>query len=264
MTYHKRSAVKRKCAHCDATFKSNHKSRLYCCQSCNTLAWRARHGHTGAAKPPAPATGAALAFSAQTIGVVTLGAALGSLAAQGGTYVAQQLFQGGSGLELLQTQVHQLHQHLGLAAAPPPAARGAGFLPAALRAATAPRVPIRVGDRRVPFVRLDYHGHVLYHDPEQGLVLWEEQPGQCHRVHSEQQLAALAATPPGAPALPVVIPLAEELFGAKFLADIAQQAAQEAADSARWKAAFDSVLATDSEASSPPAGTDAPATLSAG
>ena len=98
MTYHKRPVQTRKCAHCRTKFESNHKSRLYCCQSCNTLAWRVRQG-----SPAAPCTLRAagptsdLPFTARTVGVV----AAGNLAAQAGAYMAQQLWQGGTDTEVL-------------------------------------------------------------------------------------------------------------------------------------------------------------------
>ena len=243
MTYHKRSAVKRKCAHCHSKFESNHKSRLYCCQSCNTLACRARRGRPAVAKPQKPAFGAPLELSAQTIGVVTLGATLGSLAAQGGTYLAQQLTQGGSDFELLRAEVRHLRQELGFVPSLPKPPHGAAFLPAALRTATAPVVQLRVGDGLVPFVRLSYHGHVLYHHPEQGVVLWEEGPGKHSRVHSEQQLAQLAAHLPTPKALPAALSLGDDFFGAQFLADMQQFAAQEAATSAAMDAAFRVMIA---------------------
>lgn len=183
MTYHKRPVQTRKCAHCRTQFECAHKSRLYCCQSCNTLACRARkqastgNGRAGEARP---ARGDVL-FSAHNVGVVAVGSALGTLAAQGGTYLAQQLIQGGSDLELLRAEVRQLRQALRVVSVLPELPSGVAFLPVALRTATAPIVSLAVGGRAVPFVRLSYHGHVLYHHPEQGVVLWEERPGKYHR-----------------------------------------------------------------------------------
>ena len=248
MTYHKRAAVLRKCAHCRIKFESNHKSRLYCCQSCNTLACRARRGHAAVAKPQLSASGATLELSGQNIGVVTLGATLGSLAAQGGTYLAQQLTQGGSDLELLRADLRQLRQDLRLPPAPPKTLPGADFLPAALRAAKGPVVPLAVGSRVAPFVRLLYYGHVLYNHPAQGLVLWEERPGKHHRVHSEQQLDQLAAhpqTPTVAAAALAPLSLGGDFFGAQFLADMQQLAVQEAAASAAMDAALRVIMAPE-------------------
>ena len=248
MTYHKRSAVVRKCAHCRTKFESNHKSRLYCCQSCNTLAWKARQGPAGAAKPTRPPVGASLDLSAQTVGVVALGSALGALAVEGGTYLAQQLTQGGSDFELLRADVRQLRQDLGLPIAPPKKSLSADFLPEALRAVTGPVVQLAVGGRMAPFVRLSYHGHVLYHHPDQGLVLWEERSGKCHHVHSEQQLDQLAAHPPTpivAAAALAPLSLGDDFFGAQFLADMQQRAVQEAAASAAMDAALRVMLAPE-------------------
>lgn len=253
MTYHKRPATVRRCAHCRTRFESTHKSRLYCCQSCNTLAWKARQGPAGAAKPPRSASRAALDLSAQTIGVVTLGAALGSLAAQGGTYLAQQFTQGGSDWERLRAELRQLRQDLGGPPVPPKSLPGAAFLPQALRAATGPVVQLDAGGGKVPFVRLSYHGHVLYHRPDQGVVVWEERPGKYHRVHSEQQLAKLAAHPPVPIATAAALPLGDDLFGAQFVADLQQLAVQEAAAAAAMEAAVRGMLALEKRADSPPA-----------
>ena len=136
VTYHKRPLQTRKCAHCRTKFKSNHKSRLYCCQSCNTLAWRARHGATAAEARTNAAwpVGGDLAFSAQTVGVV----AAGTLAANAGTYLAQQLWQGGTETEVLRAEVKAQFADIRAAVGLPPMASSASFVPAAIRAATGP------------------------------------------------------------------------------------------------------------------------------
>ena len=207
MTYHKRPVQTRKCAHCRTPFESNHQSRLYCCQSCNTLAWRARHGVTaangraGAARP----AGGELPFSARTVGVVAAGSAVGALAAQAGTYLAQQLWQGGTETDRLRADVRAqfagLRADLGL----PPERAPASFVPAAVRAATGPvRHLGPAGGPLAPFVEVPYHGHALYYCAAEDVLLWSPAPDTYRRVSGAPLLAALAATPPQrpAPALP--------------------------------------------------------------
>ena len=253
MTYHKRPVQTRKCAHCRTKFESNHKSRLYCCQSCNTLAWRARHGMTAASGSPrlvGPA-GGDLPFSAHTVGVV----AAGNLAAQAGAYVAQQLWQGGTDTELLRADVRAQFAALRADLNLPPAPGPASFMPAAVRAATG---PVRqLGPKGGPlrsFVQVPYHGHLLYYCAAGDVLLWESAPNAYKRLERAGQLAALAATPSapptgrGAPVRlavggvasgsasePVVdLALDMEAFTAHGQADHAQQVA--------LMAAFDQVL----------------------
>lgn len=128
MTYHKREAKKRQCAYCGDQFLSNHQSRIYCSQSCNTLAWRARHApEAQPAAPPAGTEASGLAFSARNVGMLTLGSALGTLAAQLGTALTQQLRHGGTEVELLRAEVRAGFAQLGVG---PAAAGSAGGAPA--------------------------------------------------------------------------------------------------------------------------------------
>jgi ribosomal protein S27AE len=128
MTYHKRVAKKRKCAHCGTKFLSNHQRRIYCSQSCNTLAWRARHAQQAQedAQPAGPAA-SGLAFSARNVGVLALSSALGTLAAQLGTDLTQRLLHGGTDRELLQAELRAGLAQLGVV---PAAAGSAGGAPA--------------------------------------------------------------------------------------------------------------------------------------
>lgn len=115
MTYHKRVAKKRKCAHCGDKFLSNHKSRIYCSQSCNTLAWRARRApEEEAGSLPAVAAGPGLAFSARNVGMLTLSSALGTLLAQLGTSLTQQVLYAGTPLDLLRAELRAGLAQLGV------------------------------------------------------------------------------------------------------------------------------------------------------
>ena len=206
MTYYKRPVQTRKCAHCRTPFETNHKSRLYCCQSCNTLAWRARHGVTAApdrTREVGP-TGD-LAFSAHTVGVV----AAGTMAAQAGAYVAQQLWQGGTDTELLRADVSAQFAALRADLNLPPAPGSASFVPAAVRAATGPgrQLGPKVGPL-APFVQVPYHGHTLYYCAAEDVLLWECAPNTYKRIGEARLLAALAATLPTDQRAPARLPAA--------------------------------------------------------
>ena len=195
MTYHKRPMQVRKCAHCHAKFECNHKSRLYCSNSCNTLAWRARHRGTvtkGSAREAGP-TDEDLPFSARTVGVV----AAGNLVAQASTYAAQQLRQGGTDIELLRADVAAQFAALRADLNLPPAPGPTSFVPAAVRAATGPvRQLTPLGGPHVPYVQVPYHGHTLYYRAAEDVLLWESAPNTYKRIDEARLLAALAATPP--------------------------------------------------------------------
>ena len=50
-TYRKRPAEVRHCVHCQTPFESSHKRRIYCGNSCSTLAYYARKAAAQAADP---------------------------------------------------------------------------------------------------------------------------------------------------------------------------------------------------------------------
>jgi len=176
MTYHKRPLQQRACAHCEAPFESNHQSRMYCSQSCNTLAWRARQPAKRTEEPNA--TGRAeLEFSVQNVGLLALSTALGTAAVQGTTALWQQATQGGSDLDLLRAEVRQLRQELRAYRPGPPPADGLAWLPKALRSATAPLVPLQLGAELVHAARVAFGGHVLYHHAGRQLLLWADASG---------------------------------------------------------------------------------------
>lgn len=115
MTYHKRVAKKRKCAHCGDKFLSHHQSRIYCSQSCNTQAWRARQAPEGeASAQPADPVASGLAFSARNVGVLTLSSFFGTLAAQLGTDFTQRVRHGSTDLESLRAEVRAGFAQLGV------------------------------------------------------------------------------------------------------------------------------------------------------
>lgn len=74
MAYKRRQPVFRTCKHCKAVFESNHKSRIYCSSSCNTLSWMKRTGYNSDMEEPEQ-TGEELSFSFGNIAVGAAGAA---------------------------------------------------------------------------------------------------------------------------------------------------------------------------------------------
>lgn len=95
----------------------------------------------------------------------------------------------------MRAEMHQLRQDLQAAKVLPPPVSGLSYLPEELRAATSPVVALRLGGTVLSAIRVDYHGHVLYHNQCQQLLLWEERPSVYHHVTSEQHLAQLASKP---------------------------------------------------------------------
>lgn len=251
MTYHKRPMQVRKCAHCRTKFESNHQSRLYCSNSCNTQAWRARHGITTATGNTrrAQTTEGELPFTAHTVGVVAAGSAVGTLAVQAGTYLAQQVWQGGSDAELLRADMQAkfagLRADLGL----PPEHAPASFVPAAVRAATGPvRQLGPKGGALDPFVEVTYRGIALYYCAAKDVLLWSPGPNAYQRVSNRPMLERLVAVPPkGQPTthtLPVAAAGQEPLPALNLGWSAVSRADVQAAEAAEaWRmAAFDQIL----------------------
>lgn len=201
MTYHKRLSQLIDCAHCGQVFEAAHKSRLYCCQSCNTLAWRARQGKSKAAtetkRPLEPAQqSTSLELDAKTVGVIALSTAIGNLAVQGGTSVVQHLMQGNANVRAIQPAIRQPHSEALQIRAVPNTEQPADFLPADLQAIAAPRKWIKLPDKgNLAFVRLQHYGHELYYQAEHQLLLWKDEEGQLHAITSARMFARLARYP---------------------------------------------------------------------
>ncbi|GAA3932604.1 hypothetical protein GCM10022406_16770 [Hymenobacter algoricola] len=134
-------------------------------------------------------------MSAQNIGLLTLSSALGAAAVQGGTHLLQQVTQGGSDLDLVRAAMHQLRQELQAAKVLPQPVSVLSYLPEELQLATTPVVMLPLGTSTVSAVRVRYHGHILYHNEGQQLLVWEERPGTYHHIRNEQQLVQLADKP---------------------------------------------------------------------
>ena len=195
MAYQKLPLRARICAHCADPYQAVDRRRLYCCPSCKTLASNARRRAAGPSLPweaprplaapegsegPAPS----LPFDLQTVGVVAVGSALGTL----GVRAVDKLLS---------------------PASPPPATQAplgptpwvaaeredpASWLPPGLLTAAALLVPLESfsGGPTVVFVQLQYLGHTLYYQPSQRLLLWRAAPGQLQVLHSATEVAWVA------------------------------------------------------------------------
>ncbi|TFZ62607.1 hypothetical protein E4631_24850 [Hymenobacter sp. UV11] len=125
-----------------------------------------------------------LPFDLQTVGVVAVGSALGTL----GLRAVDKVFSTPSpppsapALPLLTVSV-----------APGPE-DPANWLPAGLLTAAAPRVRLEGmnGEPAAVFVQLHYLGHTLYYQPSQRVLLWRAAPGQLQALYSAADVAFAA------------------------------------------------------------------------
>ena len=210
MTYHKRAAQTIECAHCGDFFESAHKSRIYCCQSCNTLAWQARQGKKkpiAEAKQPAEDNPGvvSLELSSKNVGIIALGAALGTLAAQGGTSVVKHLTQGNANASAPQLAVGPTPQKLVQLPAGSDTEQPVDFLPADLQAVGAPLEWITLpGKGALAFVQLQYYGHELRYQAEHQLLLLQNKEVGYYAITSARMFTKLARYPvPSASQLPI-------------------------------------------------------------
>lgn len=193
---------------------------MYCCQSCNTLAWQARQGKkktvTGAKRPLEDTPNAvSLELNTKTVGVIALGAALGNLAAQGGTSVVQHLMQGNANAHAPQPKIGRMPQGPIQLLAKSDIEQPNDFLPADLQAIVSPLERITLpGKGPLAFVRLRHYGHELYYQAGQQLLLWKKEEGKYHAITSARMFAKLARYP--AP-LADQLPIRAESAGAKAI-----------------------------------------------
>jgi hypothetical protein len=181
-TYRKRPAELRYCVHCHTPFESNHKRRIYCGNSCSTLAYYARKAQqaptTGLGQPlaltPSPAVSSpanqpavTLALTGQNVALLTAS----SLLADAIKHVGGKLF------------------------APAPQQGPSTWLPAVLRTLHLPRVPLQHADWAEPlhFEPLPHEGELYYYRVEHEWLLWQDPTGSWHQLTSEQAFTQLTA-----------------------------------------------------------------------
>jgi hypothetical protein len=202
-TYKKRQPTLRHCVHCHAPFESAHKRRIYCGNSCSTLAYYARKATATAADLPLAAVPRPLVAAASTLAeppvsrgltldwskqnFAVLGGAL--LLAQLGSRVVNRLWEA-----FTEPALPPAASHLALAER---AADPLEWLPAGLLSSAAPRVslPVPALGQSFVFVQLTYLGHTLFYQPSQRVLLWRVLPGQMVALRKAEQLALIAELP---------------------------------------------------------------------
>ncbi|MGI4863389.1 MAG: hypothetical protein ACRYFZ_05655, partial [Janthinobacterium lividum] len=201
-TYRKRVPQVRHCVHCGDAFESAHKRRIYCGNSCSTLAYYARQAHAGLGATPPPDPAAApgdaalptrgeptapapltLDWNRQNIAVLSVAAGLGQLGASLGKHV----------LDAFRQPSTPAPTSLAPAARPDPL----DWLPAGLLAGAAPRVTLELPalGQSFVFVQLSYLGHTLFYQPSQRVLLWRAAPGQLLALLNADHVALVAEQP---------------------------------------------------------------------
>lgn len=185
-TYRKRVPQVRHCVHCGEAFESAHKRRIYCGNSCSTLAYYARKAQ--AAPPPTtPATSAealgtppAAAAEAPPMPAVTLALNAQNLA----------LFTAGP---LLADGLKQVVQFVGKLLAPAPQAGPSKWLPALFRLVKGPLVPFQHVEWDEPrfFVPVEWGGTTFYYRAAQDLLFWQSPEGPCYQLTQQTEFQTI-------------------------------------------------------------------------
>lgn len=211
-TYRKRAPQVRQCVHCGDAFESAHKRRIYCGNSCSTLAYYARKAQANPAATTSTqetALGApGLAASETTPPAVpeTTPPPAVTLALNAQNLV---LFTAGP---LLADGLKQALQFVGKLLAPTPQAGPSTWLPAMFRLLKQPLVTFQHVDWDEPrfFVPIEWGGTVFYYRAAQDLLFWQDATGQCYQLTQQAQFLAILrqvavpklGQPAGLPTLP--------------------------------------------------------------
>jgi ribosomal protein S27AE len=189
--YRKRVPQVRHCVHCGDAFESAHKSRIYCGNSCSTLAYYARKAQ---ASPPLVTA----ALSAVPLGTLPAAATTESPTPPAVTLAlnAQNLALFTAG-PLLADGIKQAIQFVGKLLAPVPQAGPSTWLPALFRLVKQPLVTFQHVEWDEPrfFVPVQWQGAVFYYRAAQDLLFWQAPDGQCYQLtqqaHFEEILRQL-------------------------------------------------------------------------
>lgn len=160
--YRKRAPEQRTCAHCGAPFESAHKRRIYCGNSCTTLACYARKAHR------APGLQAPQAKPTMTEPLaVTLAPNLSNVALLTSAVLLADVVK--LGIEWLRT--------------PAPQAGPSTWLPVELRTLTPPARLLQHPSWPEPrlFRPLPHEGELYYYRAADELLFWLAPDGQCHQ-----------------------------------------------------------------------------------
>jgi hypothetical protein len=185
-TYRKRPTELRACVHCQITFESNHKRRIYCGNSCSTLAYYARKAQQAPAteeteqlgKPAASTPSSAIVAPAEqpAVNLALTGQNLALLTAS--SLLADAIKHFGGKLF-----------------APAPQKGPSTWLPAVLRTLQLPRVPLQHADWVEPldFEPLPHEGECYYYRVEHEWLLWQDPTGSWYQLTNEQAFIKLSA-----------------------------------------------------------------------
>jgi len=221
MAYKKKSLSPRICTHCGDPYQAVDRRRMYCDPSCKTLASNARRRAasasaapetelaTLAAPEPTDTPAASLPFDLQTVGVVTVGSALGTL----GLRVADKLLS--SPPPAPSTPALPVSVSVAPVREDP-----ANWFPAAVLATPAASLPVTHPQWPTPqrCLQLEYFGRRFYYQPTLRCLFWECAPGQLWPLNQQAEFTRVfeldipQLTPPllNAAAAPRRLPNANE------------------------------------------------------
>ena len=182
-TYRKRLPQVRHCVHCGDAFESAHKSRIYCGNSCSTLAYYARKAQAS----PLPKTATALGAPATAAPTEPAAPPAVTLALNAQNLA---LFTAGP---LLADGLKQAIQFVGKLLAPTPQAGPSTWLPALFRLVKEPLVTFQHVEWDEPrfFVPVEWRGTVFYYRLAQDLLFWQAPDGQCYQLTQQAQFQAI-------------------------------------------------------------------------
>jgi hypothetical protein len=186
-TYQKRPSTRRHCVHCHAPFESAHKRRIYCGNSCSTLAYYARKAQ---ATPPAVTK----PTSAAQLGSPPVGAA-----ADPTPPPAVTLAVNAQNLALLATAplltegIRQVAEFVGKLLAPTSQDGPSTWLPGMFRLIKEPFVTFQHVDWDEPrfFVPVPWGGTVFYYRAKQDLLFWQDPEGKCYQLTKKTEFDEL-------------------------------------------------------------------------
>jgi ribosomal protein S27AE len=184
-TYRKRASQSRTCVHSGESFESNHKRRIYCGNSCSTLAYYARKKQ---GLPPAEVSLTPSASEAAVLSAPPTEAAPVTLALN---MTNVSLLTASS---LLADGLKRGAQLVGEWLTPPPIGPST-WLPAIFRLVKQPLVSCQFPGWDEPrfFVPVPWQGELFYYRASEDLLFWQAPDGLCHQLTQQAQFEQLTA-----------------------------------------------------------------------
>jgi hypothetical protein len=168
--------------HCGDAFESAHKRRIYCGNSCSTLAYYARKAQ--ASPPPVTTSTSSAALNGPPVTVTDPPAPPAVTLAFNAQNLA--LFTAGP---LLADGLKQVLQFVGNLLAPTPQAGPSTWLPALFKLAKQPLLPFQHVEWDEPrfFVPVEWQGTVFYYRAAQDLLFWQDSEGHCYQLTQQTE-----------------------------------------------------------------------------